>query len=174
MPPMIGETLLLYLDPRSTCGRSDFADNIIGQLPCHSLQQASRGALIVYIRVYPVPNLATGGRGIWGEGWECVQQVMCVLCWSVEDPRAWVLIPAWAVFENRRRSQWVCRCGTEVVACRNPLFLSIQGHCWGPEDRLWTEACQRSRRPHGPSKTCRASPQEMYKLTRWVYPVNVT
>lgn len=37
MPPMIGETLVLYLDPRSTCGQTDLAGNIIGQLPCHSL-----------------------------------------------------------------------------------------------------------------------------------------
>lgn len=93
MPPMIGETLLLYLDPRSTCGRSDFADNIIGQLPCHSLQQASRGALIVYIRVYPVPNLATGGGGFEARV-ESVSSRLCVCCvgqWKTPGPGSWFL-----------------------------------------------------------------------------------
>lgn len=63
MPPMIGETLLLYLESRGTCGQPDFANNLIGQLPRHSLRQASRGALIVYISVYPVPKLAAGEVG---------------------------------------------------------------------------------------------------------------
>lgn len=103
---------------------------------------------------------------------ESVSSRLCVL-WSVEDPCG--LDPAWAVFEDGGLSQWVCWCGTELVVSRSLLFLSIQGHCWGPpEDQACTEACQQSGRPHGPSKTCGASSQGMYKLTRWVYLVNMT
>lgn len=50
----------------------------------------------------------------------------------------------------------------------------FKGIAGGPEDQLCAGACQRSRRPHGPSKTWRASPQGMYKLTRWVYSFNLT
>lgn len=94
---------------------------------------------------------------------------MCVLCWSAEDPGALGSIRAWAVFENRSQSQKVCRCGTEAVGSRSPLFLSIQGHCWGLKINCGLRPVCEAQWPHGPWKTCRASLQEMYKLTRWVY-----
>ena len=126
-----------------------------------------------------MPNLTTHGG--WGAGrTECVQQVtcvcVCVCCggqWRPRGPGSW-LRPELYLTTEERAGGFV---GVEqrLAASRSPLFLSIQGHCWGPEDQLSTEACQRSRRPHGPSgKTYRASPRGMYKLTRWVYPVNVT
>lgn len=142
MPPMIGETLLLYLDPTSTCGQPDCSANIIGQLLRHSPQPASGRSLIVYIREHPMPNLTLGGgrEGVlrWGQaghGWDCVQQVMCMRCvgqWRTLEPGSWFQPEQFLKTET----DGVCRCGIEVVASKSPLFLPIQGHCWG----LWRPA----------------------------------
>lgn len=130
MSPMIGETLLLYLDPTSTCGQPECSANIIGQLLRHSPQPASGRSLIVYIREHPMPNLTTGGWGCWLR--PCPEGYVYVLCWSVEEPGSWSQPEQFLKTET----DGVCRCGTEVVASKSPLFLPIQGHCWG----LWRPA----------------------------------
>lgn len=101
---------------------------------------------------------------------ESVSSRLCVCVVLVSGgPRGLGSIRAWAVFENKRQSQRVCRCGTEAVGSRSPLFLSIQGHCWGLKINCGVRPVCEAQWAHGPWKTCRASPQEMYKLTRWVY-----
>lgn len=140
MPPMIGETLLLYLEPRSTCGQPDFADDTIGRPPCHSPQRASRGALIVYIRVYPVPKLATGEvgdvrRGQAGHGWESVQRVRCVWRWSAGRPRDPVLDSCLSsVWKQKTSVRGVCPCGAEVQ--ESSFSCPFKGIAPGPKISL--------------------------------------
>lgn len=87
---MIGETPVLYLDPRSTCGQTDLADSGIGQLPCHSPHRAIRGALIVYIESVHCAKFNPGGGGWRGGRPDTVQSASSgFVCVSVEDPGAW-------------------------------------------------------------------------------------
>lgn len=99
--------------------------NVIGQLLHHSLWQA----LIVYIRLYPVPKLTCRGRGLPGDCRpdlvESVSSRLCVLCWSVEDPWPLSHFQAKGVFENRRRSQRFCWCGAEANA--GPVSCPFKG-----------------------------------------------
>lgn len=105
-----------------------------------------RGFNSLHQRVCPMPNLTMEGGGLerrTGRIWFRVHAAGCVCCgqWKTPGPGSEFL----RVFEERRLSQWICWWGTELVPSRSPLFLSIQGHCCGPEDQLCAEACRRRR-----------------------------
>lgn len=122
-----------------------------------------------------MPNLTTEGGGLeWREGWtwfrvHAAGRVCCGRPWA-PDPNSCLS----GAFEDGRLSRWIFWCGTEFLPSRSPLFLSIQGQCWGPKISFALRPVGKAGWPHGPSKSCRASPQRMYKLTRWVYAINKT
>lgn len=86
-----------------------------------------RGFNSLHQRVCPVPNLTMEGGGLElraGRIWFRVHAALCCGQWKTPRPGSRFL----RVFEERRLSQWICWCGTELVPSRSPLFLSIQGH----------------------------------------------